>query len=147
MIDKFKNIAPVLQKQILIRLAGSGLGLAMILMMLAYRGSWQLLIPGIIITMGFLISAGVLYDKCVKSNYVALSGICQDIERTSLRKKIKAIYIKSENKTIKIVSQVQRIRNLSVGDKLTVYLPLNEPVYDHDGCFVIFHVIAIGKEW
>ena len=49
MAEKFKQIPVPLQKQILIRLAGSGLGLAMLVLILAYRGSWQLMLPGIAI--------------------------------------------------------------------------------------------------
>ena len=147
MAEKFKQIPVPLQKQILIRLAGSGPGLAMLVLILAYRGSWQLMLPGIAIFLAFTMSAWLLFRKCADGSYVVIRGECIEIERTGIRKKIKAVYIQSEDRCIRIVTQLQKIRKLSVGDKLTVYLAENAPVYDHDNCLVIFNVIAAGKEW
>ena len=147
MAEQFKQIPSPLQKQILIRLAGSGLGIAMLLLILAYRGTWQLLIPGIAIFLAFTLSAWLLFRKCVHGAYVVIQGQCIEIERTGIRKKIKSVYIQSEDRCIRIVTQFQKIRKLSVGDKLIIYLAENTPVYDHDGCLVIFQIIAAGKEW
>lgn len=147
MAEQFKQIPSPLQKQILIRLAGSGLGIAMLTLILAYHGSWQLILPGIAIFVAFTVSAWLLFRKCVTGAYVVIHGQCVEIERTGIRKKIKAVYIQNEDRCIRIMSQLQKIRKLSVGDKLTLYLAENTPVYDHDGCLVIFHIIAAGKEW
>ena len=147
MAEKFKQIPVPLQKQILIRLAGSSLGLAMLVLILAYRGSWQLMLPGMAIFLAFTVNAWLLFRKSADGNYVVIRGECIEIERTGIRKKIKAVYILSEDHCIRIVTQLQRIRKLSVGVILTVYLAENAPVYDHDGCLVIFNVIAAGKEW
>ena len=146
MAEQFKQIPSPLQKQILIRLAGSGLGIVMLILILAYRGSWQLLLPGITIFLAFAVNAWQLFHKCVQGAYVVFHGQCIEIERTGIRKKIKAVYIQSEDRCIRIVTQLQKIRRLSVSDKLTVYLAENTPVYDHDGCLVIFQIIAAGKE-
>ena len=64
MAEKFKQIPVPLQKQILIRLAGSGLGLAMLVLILAYRGSWQLMLPGMAIFLAFTVNAWLLFRKC-----------------------------------------------------------------------------------
>ena len=147
MAEQFKQIPSPLQKQILIRLAGSSLGIAMLILILAYRGSWQLMLPGIAIFLAFTLRAWLLFRKCVQRSYAVIRGQCTEMERTGIRKKIKAVYIQSEDHCIRIVTQLQKIRNLTVGDKLTIYLAENTPVYDHDGCLVIFQIIAAGKEW
>ncbi len=147
MVEAYKKIPQVLQKQILIRLAGSGLGVVMLLLILAYRGDWRLIIPGIAIFLAFAVDAALLFHKCKNERYVVIQGICQGIDRTGLRKRIKAAYVQCEDKCVKITHQLQKIRNLSIGDKLTVYVSENTPVYEHDGCLVIFNVIAVGKEW
>ena len=147
MAEVFKKIPTALKNQILIRLAGSGLGLIMLILILSYRGSWQLIIPGIAIFLTFLGSAAFLFIKCASESYVVIRGTCVEIEKAGLRKRVKAVYIQHENRSVKVVNQIQRIRNLSVGDKLVVYVSENAPVYDHDGCLIIFNVIAVGKEW
>ena len=147
MADQFKQIPAPLQKQILSRLAGSGLGIVVLILILTYRGSWQLMLPGLAIFVAFTMSAWLLFCNCVQGTYTVIQGQCTEIERTGIRKKIKAVYIQSDDRCIRIVTQFQKIRKLAVGDKLTVYLAENSPVYEHDGCLVIFHVIAIGKEW
>lgn len=147
MAEKFKQIPVPLQKQIMIRLAGSGLGLAMLVLILAYRGSWQLMLPGMAIFLDFTVNAWLLFRKCADGSYVVIRGQCTEIERTGIRKKIKAVYIQADDRCIRIVTQLQKIRKLSVGDKLIIYLAENTPVYDHDGCLVIFQIIAAGKEW
>ena len=147
MADQFKQIPAPLQKQILSRLAGSGLGIVMLILILAYRGSWQLMLPGMAIFLAFTVNAWLLFRKCADGSYVVIRGECTEIERTGIRKKIKAVYIQSEGRCIRIMTQLQKIRKLSVGDKLTIYLAENTPVYDHDGCLVIFQIIAVGKGW
>lgn len=119
----------------------------MLILILAYRGSWQLMLPGIAIFLAFTLSAWLLFRKCVQGAYVVIQGQCTEIERTGIRKKIKAVYIQADDRCIRIVTQLQKIRKLSVGDKLIIYLAENTPVYDHDGCLVIFQIIAAGKEW
>lgn len=147
MAEVFKKIPSALKKQILIRLAGSGLGVIMLILILSYRGNWQLIIPGIAIFLAFLGSAALLFIKCAGESYVVIRGECVEIEKTGLRKRIKSVYIQQDGRRVKIMNQVQRLRNLSVGDKLAVYMAENAPVYDHDGCYVVFNVIAVGKEW
>lgn len=147
MAEVFKKIPSALKRQILIRLAGSGLGVIMLILILSYRGNWQLIIPGITIFLVFFGSAALLFIKCAGESYVVIRGECVEIEKTGLRRRIKAVYIQQDGRPVKIMNQVQRLRNLSVGDKLAVYMAENAPVYDHDGCYVVFNVIAVGKEW
>lgn len=147
MAEVFKKIPSALKKQILIRLAGSGLGIVMLILILSYRGSWQLIIPGIAIFLAFFTSAALLFIKCAAESYVVIHGECIEIEKTGLRKRIKAVYIQQDCRRVKVMNQVQRLRNLNVGDKLAIYMSESAPVYDHDGCYVVFNVIAVGKEW
>lgn len=147
MIDEFRKLAPVLQKQILIRLAGSGVGIIMVTLLLICHADWSLVVPGLALAILSLFSATLLFAKCANGDYIKLSVVCRNIERSGLRKRVKAIYVQSEDRMLKIASSGLRIPNLSVGDSLTVYLKTTEPVYDHEGCLVVFHIIAIGKEW
>lgn len=146
MLEQFRQIPAPLQKQIYLHLSGSVLGLVMMIMVLAFQGSWQLIIPSLIIAFVFLINGCVLFCRCTEGQYVVIQGVCTEIERTGFKKRIKAVYIRSGEYAIKVVYQLQRIKDLSAGDSLVLYLADNTPVYELDGYKVVCNALAIGKE-
>lgn len=93
MKNQFQKIPSVLQKQIMVRLAGSGLGIVMLVLVLAYQGSIQFLLPGIAITFIFLASAFLLFDRCSEGKYVVIRGTCGEIEHSGLRKRLGASHL------------------------------------------------------
>lgn len=146
MIKQFQNIPSALQKQILIRLAGTGLGVIMIMLVLAYRGSIQLLMPGIAISLTFLAGALNLYYRCVEGRYVVLHGVCESVDRSRLRRRLKSIQIRCGDKTIQFSAQQHLFRHVQVGNVLAVYIADSAPVYENDGIHVITNILAIRKE-
>ena len=56
----------------------------------------------------------------------------------------KAIYLQTPEHTIRVVG-IKPIRNLSVGDSLTLYVADNTAVYSMEGCSVICSYIAMIK--
>ena len=91
-----------------------------------------------------LASAGTLFYRCVFGKYVVVDGVCTDIDKTLFRRRIKAIYIRNDQFSIKIVN-AKRIRNLSIGDTVTVYIADNSAVYDVDGMKVVCYYLAMTK--
>lgn len=144
MKEKFLRIPVPLRKQILIRLGGCGLGIAMMLMMFAYRGDWKLLLPCIALSAACLQSAASLFDRCDRKQYVVITGRCTEIEKTPFRKRTKAVYLCSDEFNLKIVC-IGKMRNLIPGDTLSVYVSDNTAVYDMDGCKVICSYLALEK--
>ena len=94
----------MLRKQILIRLAGGGVGITMVVLLLLCQTDWRLLIPGLALTLVSLFSAMLLFVKCVNGDYIRLAVVCRNVERSSLRKRVKAIYVQSEDRILKITS-------------------------------------------
>ena len=144
MKEKFLSIPEVLQKQILLRLCGTGVGIVMLVIVLAYGGDWRFLIPCIALSILCFGAAAALYDRCLQGKYVAVAGTCSEIERFHLRRRIKALYLRNELHNIKLVG-VRRIRNLIVGDSVTVYIADDAAVYEIDGLQVVCHYLAIEK--
>ena len=144
MKEKFMQIPVPLRKQILLRCAGVGLGAAMLLIVLIYSTDWRFMVPCAAAAVFCLSSAALLFDRCVRGKYVVITGICTEIERTSIRKRIKAIYLQTEEHQIKLVG-VRPVRNLIVGDTLNLFVAENTPVYNTDGCNVICSYIALSK--
>lgn len=144
MKEQFKCIPKPLQKQILIRIAGAILGLFLFILVLIFYKDWRFWIPCVILSVMCLASAGTLFYRCVFGKYVVVEGVCTDIDKTLIRRRIKAIYIRNDNFSIKIVN-AKRIKNLSIGDIVTVYVADNSAVYDVDGMKVICYYLAMTK--
>jgi len=140
----FLEIPRPLQKQILLRLLGAVLGLFLLILFLIVYKDWRFWTPCVILTVMCLASAGTLFFRCVLGKYVVVEGICADIDKSLIRKRIKAIYIRNDQFSIKIVN-AKRIRNLSIGDTVTVYVADNSAVYDVDGVKVICYYLAMTK--
>lgn len=140
----FLQIPRPLQKQILLRLLGAVLGLFLLILFLIVYKDWRFWTPCVILTVMCLASAGTLFFRCVLGNYVVVEGICTDIDKSLIRKRVKAIYIRNDQFSIKIVN-AKRIRNLSIGDTVTVYVADNSAVYDVDGVKVICYYLAMTK--
>ena len=140
----FLEIPRPLQKQILLRLLGAVLGLFLLILFLIVNKDWRFWTPCVVLTVMCLASAGTLFFRCVLGKYVVVEGICTDIDKSLIRKRIKAIYIRNDQFSIKIVN-AKRIRNLSIGDTVTVYVADNSAVYDVDGVKVICYYLAMTK--
>ena len=147
MKDKFRQFPQVLQKQILIRLTAGIVSLLMLVIILLYRGGLELMFPCIGFSSVFFISALQLYARCDEKNYVVIKGTCMEIEKTGLRRKVKDIYVKENQFTVRIVRPSMKLRSLNVGDRITIYLADNAPVYEMDGCKVICNTLAVEKEY
>ncbi len=147
MKDKFRQFPQVLQKQILIRLTAGIVSLMMLVIILLYRGDLELMFPCIGFSAVFFISALQLYARCDEKNYVVIRGTCTEIEKTGLRRKVKDIYVKEDQFTVRIVRPSMKLRSLNAGDRITIYLADNAPVYEMDGCKVICNTLAVEKEY
>lgn len=139
-----KLIPEPLQKEILLRLIGCILGAFLLFVFAIVYKDWRFWFPCVILTVTCLASAGTLFFRCVLGSYVVVEGVCTDVDKSLLRKRIKAIYIRNEQFSIKIVN-AKRIRNLSIGDTVTVYVADNSAVYDVDGTKVICYYLAMTK--
>ena len=144
MKEKFIQIPQALRKQIWLRCGGAGMGAAMLLMVLIYSTDWRFMVPCAVAAALCIASAALLYYRCIQGRYVEIYGVCTEIERSGIRKRIKAIYLQTPEHTIRVVG-IKPIRNLSVGDSLTLYVADNTAVYSMEGCSVICSYIAMIK--
>lgn len=145
MREKFKAIPNPLQKQILIRLVGCAVGIAALIVLLINGGRWQLFFPAVIITIYFLLSAINLFVLCSEGRYVELHGTCKAIERSVVRKRVKALHIESDGKSIKLIPH-QNTGPVSEGDSLIIYLADTASVYEVDNDLVLCDIITYGKD-
>lgn len=145
MKEQFMQIPAPLQRQILTRLSCTVPGAAIFFIIMAYHGDWRLLLPCLIFSVICFGAAAALFRRCALRKFVVITGTCTEIEKTSLRGRIKAIYLRSGQNTIQLMG-IRKIRNLVIGDAVTVYVADNTAVYDWEGCKVICSYLALTKE-
>ena len=145
MLKSYKNFPPIHQKQILMRLTGSVLGLFCVLVILISHSQWQLIFPGLVISLSFFISASNLFFRCEEKRYIVIHGTCHGFERTSVRKHIKAIYLESDGKSVKVL-YTYKGRPIKEGDQVTIYVADTASVYEVNDEYIICSILAIGRE-
>ena len=90
MREKFKSIPFPLQKQIISRLAAGLLFVFLFLVILFCFWDVYLFLPCVFFAVFLIVNAILLFYNSYKGNYVSVEGICEHIETTGLRKRIKA---------------------------------------------------------
>lgn len=144
MKERLIQIPGPLRKQLLLRLGGCVFSIAMLVIVLLSAVEATLLLPCFLLVVICLGSGWLLWERCVQKRYVVIEGTCTDIERSSLHKRIKAIYIRQGEKTVKIAG-MGAIKNLCVGDTVTVYVADTTDVYEVDGYLVVCSYLAIVR--
>ena len=116
----------------------------MLLILLAYGGNWHFLFPCAALAITCLSGAASLYDRCQQERYVTIEATCTEIHRAPFRRRIKSLYLRSEQHTIKLV-RIRNIRGLTVGDTLTLYVSDSTAVYEMDGTMILCSYLALSK--
>jgi hypothetical protein len=142
MIEKIKQVPGPLQKQILIRYGiGVVFFLLFVLILIFYR-DLNLSIPCVAFSVFFLVNAVLLMYRSFDGKYVIVEGVCSELEKTGLRKRIKAIYVDAGPHNVKVMIK-QRLKRIAVGDDITVYLSAAAQVYEQDQCFLVYSYLAL----
>lgn len=145
MKQAFSQYPQILQKQIIIRLAAGIAALVATFFLWLYKGGLELMLPCICFAAVMLIGAMLLYIRCEEKSYVVIRGICKQIDHTGIRRRLKDIYVQDEQFTVRLVRPAMRIRSIKVGDHIAIYLAENAPVYEMEGCKVVYHPLAVEK--
>ena len=128
MKEKFKSLPEALQWQILSRFAGGvDFLLLFVVIMIFYRNVY-LWLPSLFFMVLLIVSGSVLLYNSIKGNYVSVAGVCENIEVTGIRRRVKRITLKLEENSLTI-SVRHRIKKLKIGDTVIVYLSVKTPVY------------------
>ena len=142
MKEKFKSLPEALQWQILSRFAGGvGFLLLFIVIVIFYRNVY-LWLPSLFFMAVLIVSGSVLLYNSIKGNYVSVAGVCENIQVTGIRRRVKRITLKLEENSLTI-SVRHRIKKLKVGDTVIVYLSVKTPVYQTANGYDTFNYYAM----
>ena len=142
MRDKFKAIPAALQRQILWRgLIGCAF-LIFSLMFLLLRYDALLVLPGVGFMLLSLGSAVWLFHVADKKQYVVVEGVCTEVTKSILFKRVKTVTLEADGKTLRIQLK-QHNRSYHAGARLRLYVQENAKVYEREGVLLILEYITI----
>lgn len=142
MKEKIKSIPKPLKKQVAVRLSIGALSLVIAILMLAIAHDFVLSLPCWLLFGYMAFDGGRILYYCVTCNYVTVVGMCIGIDKAPIRRRVKTIYIQTEKGVMKVPVR-SRIRKLTEGDTVTVYMPSKTRIYEHENNLVIFGYYAI----
>lgn len=143
-----RELPPPLRKQALLRFAGAGACLVLLIVTaLVYRDPalcWPFLLCSTVCG-----SLGVLLVRRIaQGRYVVLEGAVQKVEKTLFRGRPKAVIAACDGRLVKVYLRCRRW-DLTEGDRLRLYVADNTPVYEQDGVLVLGGYLVgeqIGQE-
>ena len=132
MKEKFMGIPSILRKQIFMKLFLGILSLIICLITLFTFDELYFVVPFFVLT-GVAIVGGILMLRnCLAGNYVEVKGVCENIENTAFRKRIKSVQILFDDTRIKVIIHLKK-NAVKIGDNVILYVPNNAQVYEHKG--------------
>ncbi len=128
MRKKFGQMPQALQKQVLLRSGGSVLFWLLFIVIMASFRDIYLMLPCLLLA-GYLTGSSIwLFFQAVAGNYMHLQGECIRLETVGIRKRICSVHLALEQGIVKIPVR-QRIKRLSEGDTVGIYVAEKTPVY------------------
>lgn len=136
----FKQIPEPLQRQILTRLGLGALFLVLLIVLLFTARDILIWLPCAGVCLFLFAAALALFRRAALGDYVVISGVCQSVERTAIRRRIKYITLQTEEY---IVQVTPRIRKISEGSALDLYVAKSTPLYEKGGVQLLYHYLAM----
>lgn len=145
MKDKMKALPMPLQKQVVFQFgAGIVFMLLMVLIWILFSDVYFAL-PCLLLSWFLLVNSIRLFFKGSNGSYICIRGTCVQIETFGFRKSIKSIEIAFDGYLVKIPIR-QRMKRLSTGDIVSVYLSEKAPVFEQDGAYLVCSYYALKAE-
>lgn len=146
MRDKFKQLPEVLQRQVLIRFIGGIVFLFLFIVIQICFADIYFSLPCLIFGSVMIVNGGWLLYNSLQGNYLCVQGVCEQIETTGIRKRVKSICV-SIDKNMLHVPVKRKAKGIAQGDTVILYLSDKTPVYEKDGGYMIcsYYALEIKK--
>lgn len=142
MREQFDKLPKTIQNQIIIRFAGGVLFVFLFVVILICFRDMYFYLPCLVFSAFLFANGGFLFYNGIKGNYICIEGICENIETFGIKRKIRSISITLDENSIKIPIR-QRMKRLSVGDTVIVYVSDKTPVYEYENGYMICSYYAL----
>ena len=146
MIKAFKQIPAPLQRQILNRLGYGAAILFVAIILFIYTRDLVSILACIFIIIFFAVSSFSLFRKAIIEDYVVISGECLGVTLTAIKKQTKAIIFRTDDNRIIKVMIKQRLKKITVGTKIMLYVAKNMPVYENGGVHLLNSYLVLDTK-
>ena len=104
------------------------------------------LLPGAFALFLGMDAVATIYN-CLTDNYVTVVGECTKVELSRFKRRITAVWIKSNRGTVKVLLR-HRPKAIEVGDTLTVHTPFSASVFERGEYMVMneYYTVSIAKK-
>ena len=146
MREEFKRLPKALKKNILCR-NGLGLGFLAVFVLICIFSNYLVLAlaPGAFAMFLLMDGIGMLF-RCLGGDYIELSGVCIEVNKSAVRRRTKYIVIETSRGAVRLPTRMKP-KAIKVGDEVVIYVPDHASVYDYNGNMVVceFYAIEIKK--
>ncbi len=104
------------------------------------------LLPGAFALFICMDATTTLYN-CKMDNYVVISGECTEVELTRFKRKIKSVWISSNRGPVMVILRY-KVKEIEVGDTVSVYAPISASIYEKGQSFILneYYAVSIAKK-
>jgi len=141
-IAAFKKIPAPLQKQALIRLGFSVVFLLMLAILLPVTRDIYICLPCAAAAVFLLVSAYMIFRRGLMGDYLVVSGTCQSIELSAVKRRVKSVIIQADGQTVQVMIR-GRMRKITPGTPIDLYLTKDTPIYEKGGVQLLYTYLAI----
>ena len=142
MLQEFKRMPGPLQKNTLIRLGLGAVFLIVTIALVIAACDAYLWLPCAGTAIFFITAAFLLFRKAVLGEYVIVTGECAGIGKTALKRRVKYIILQTEAGKVKVMLH-GRVRGISAGTMVKLYLANNTLIYEQNGSQMVYSYLAI----
>ena len=103
-----------------------------------------LVLPGVGFMLFSFTSAVWLFHIAGRKRYVIVEGICAEVTKSILFKRVKTVTLEADGKILRIQLKQHR-RGYRAGAKLRLYIQESAKVYERDGALLIYDYILIEQ--
>ena len=132
-----------IQKQVIIRYGAAVVSLILLVISLPMAEDLYLPLSLALIFAFFLFSASQLLYLALSSHLIEISGECVRLERTTIRRRLKALYLQVGTHVVRL-QLTGKQRDAEPGDLVTVYTSDSVPVYENEGYQQLGGYLAIN---
>lgn len=145
--ELYRDLPYILKKKIVIHAAIALLAMILLLVISFCFSDIILMLPCLLLSGLMIVKAAALFYNCIAGNYIEITGICSDVEKTTIRKKVKYVILRAEDKKLRLNIHCN-LKNICVGDALTVYISKKAPLYHKDGMYIAneFYGVAVNDD-
>lgn len=146
MRELLHQLPPALRNQIFLRIGVGLLSLFLFLVIWVWGKEFSFALPCLILAAFLCINSTRMFYNIITGSYIRIYGKCTSVELTGLRKRIKSITVDFDGKRV-VLPIKYRIRQITPGETVTLYLSEKTPVYEQDGkyCVYDYYALAFGE--